>query len=358
MIDNTGVREEASHLERTPKQERAQRSSLAGEDEVFQTVSPRSPQTPSPPTNTGDSIKLRRSSVSHGFLASPLPGSNPKRHSGSDFAIQESPGMRTRLLPPTTPKTRNAEMFLSPSPKLKSPGVQKDTERPIRELSSNLKTRLNYAFVKLQNGWVDKSLNELEPGIDLAGTAPALSLQNTTYSNRLLEDEDSGNNSAHAAFMHALTSPRKQKRRTSSAISGSGPRLGPKAWNGSPRRAPVPPPIHTNVVDQPKSRSKDQPSEVEAIETLMSLSSPKKPSHRKSRESSLPDPPPPLSLPRNSPVQLDQTVMALSSRSSSSTSSVPNTLAKPFLLKNEVGPGPGHQVLLDVETDVEESNGD
>lgn len=81
-----------------------------------------------------------------------------------------SPVHKSRLLPPTTPKTRNTEMFLSPSPKLKSPNgnsslITKDT-KPIREISNDLKTRLNYAFVKLQNGWVDKTLPELEETLD------------------------------------------------------------------------------------------------------------------------------------------------------------------------------------------------
>ena len=93
------------------------------------------------------------------------------KHKSTDHSNTLSPTThRSRLLPPTTPKTRNTEMFLSPSPKLKSPNgsnslITKDT-KPIREISNDLKTRLNYAFVKLQNGWVDKTLPELEEKLD------------------------------------------------------------------------------------------------------------------------------------------------------------------------------------------------
>ncbi|SCU94155.1 LANO_0E05886g1_1 [Lachancea nothofagi CBS 11611] len=330
-------------LQRTPKRESAKRSSFVRENNEFEAASPKSPQTPSPPND-----KPRRSSVSHGFLASPLPGSNLKRNSGSEFLIPESPGIKSRLLPPTTPKSKNTEMFLSPSPKLKSPGVRKDSERPIRELSNNLKTRLNYAFVKLQNGWADKTLPELESVIDTEKTGSAVDEPvarpcNTSYSNRFLEDEELGNNSAHAAFMTALASPKK-KQRSGSSSSGT--------WTISSRKPP-PPPISIKTSEKPKAQSKDQPSEVEAIETLMSLSSPKKPTHRKSQDFTLP-PPPPFSQQQQG--QSDQPIVAFSSRSSSSTSSIPNTLAKPFLLKSDAGTST--QVLLDVETDVEESNGD
>ncbi|SCU93420.1 LAME_0F03752g1_1 [Lachancea meyersii CBS 8951] len=340
-------------LERTPKHENAKRLSFSRETEE----SPKSPQTPSPPNNRG-SRSNRRTSVSHGFLASPLPGSSAKRSSGSDFIVPESPGVKTRLLPPTTPKSRNAEVFLSPSPKLKSSGIQKDTERPIRELSNNLKTRLNYAFVKLQNGWTDKTLPQLESGTDDSPEKPleVPKLRNTAYSNRFLEEEDSGNNSAHAALMNALGSPRKKQQQQPGSSFSSGGLL------ASPQK-PAPPPIITKPVsvavspaDKPKTRSEDQPSEVEAIETLMSLSSPKKASHNASQEFTLPPLPHPASSQGQPGVHSDPTIVGMSSRSSSSSSSVPNTLAKPFLLKGNTGTSA--QVLLDVETDVEDVNGD
>ncbi|SCU89562.1 LAFA_0E19108g1_1 [Lachancea sp. 'fantastica'] len=337
-------------LERTPKRESSKRLSFGQENEE----SPKSPQTPSPPTNYNRSggHSNRRTSVSHGFLASPLPGSTATARPSykTDFVVPESPGVKTRLLPPTTPKSRNQEVFLSPSPKLKSPGIQKDTERPIRELSNNLKTRLNYAFVKLQNGWTDKTLPQLESVVSDAPTKTfeVPKLGTTAYSNRFLEEEDSGNNSAHAALMNALGSPRKKQRSGSSSSSG---------LVTSPRRGQRPPPIITEpAVEDSEKKSKDAPSEVEAIETLMSLSSPKKASKHSSQDFTLPPPPIPASRNQQPASQQDPTIVGMSSRSSSSGASIPNTLAEPFILKGNSGANT--QVLLDVETDVEESNGD
>lgn len=130
----------------------------------------KSPATPSPPRNYNTANSLhnpdRRSSTSIGFLTSPL-------HNRVDaMSSPQSPGIAqskvsspssARMLAPATPKSRNTEIFLSPSPHLKSPNVSKDHgEKPIRDLSNSLKTRLNYALVKLQNGWTDKSLDDLE----------------------------------------------------------------------------------------------------------------------------------------------------------------------------------------------------
>ncbi|ODV93793.1 hypothetical protein PACTADRAFT_51542 [Pachysolen tannophilus NRRL Y-2460] len=42
----------------------------------------------------------------------------------------------------------------------------KQSEVEIKEISENLKTRLNYAYVKIQNGWTDKPISELEKKID------------------------------------------------------------------------------------------------------------------------------------------------------------------------------------------------
>ncbi|KAM3162382.1 hypothetical protein ACU8KH_02623 [Lachancea thermotolerans] len=319
-------------MENTPRREKTKdRHSLEGKREELDAPSPKSPLTPSPPNNKG-----RRSSVLHGFLPSPLPAAGSKRHSGIDFANPESPSVKTRLLPPTTPKTRNSELFLSPSPKLKSPGVYKENEKPIREISNSLKTRLNYAFVKLQNGWVDKTLPELENKDGPAEpSSTSSSKHRVSYSNRFLDDDESDSNSARAAFLNALTSPKKKQRQNS---------MTSPARSGSPGKI-RPPPIST--------KPKEPPSEVEAIETLMSLSSPKSQSRKKSAEFTLP-PPPPLSQRQAS--QTEQPATSHSSRSSSSDSSAPNTLAKPFLLKSEAGES--SQIVLDVETDVEETNDD
>lgn len=320
-----------SIVQETPRRKSSKRLSFDVEREEMDAPSPKSPQTPSPPNS-----KIRRSSVSHGFLPSPLPGSNHKRDSGGNSAAPDSPGVKTRLLPPTTPRTRNSEHFLSPSPKLKSPGVYKESEKPIREISNNLKTRLSYAFVKLQNGWVDKTLPELESQTSSPEGEDAVPKQRASYSNQFLIGDDAESNSAHAAFLNALTSPKKKQRQESSSSAN---------WSASPRKPPTLPKITT--------KPKDGPSEVEAIETLMSLSSPtNKHSRKKSTDFTLPPPPP---LAHKQTEQNEQPILAFSSRSSSN-SSLPNTLAKPFLLKNEGDDA--NQALVDIETDVEETNTD
>ena len=165
----------------TPKRDTTKRSSteymraMASPSTATRGNDGGSPETPSPPYHA------RRSSTSLGFLTSPLhpraeallsknelSPSGPGGDGGnSALLLPHSPGnARSRLMPPTTPKSRNAEVFLSPPPKLKSPSVYKDNGKPIREISNSLKARLNYALIKLQNGWVDKTLPELENELD------------------------------------------------------------------------------------------------------------------------------------------------------------------------------------------------
>lgn len=108
----------------------------------------------------------------------------------------------TSLLLPTTPKSRRSEVFLSPSPRLSSPPTaaarRPAGERAIREISHTLRTRLNYALVKLQNGWEDKTLPELETQL-----APAVQTSPRRYQNRFPDSADAGT-SAHTAFLQAL----------------------------------------------------------------------------------------------------------------------------------------------------------
>ncbi|SCU83407.1 LAMI_0C03092g1_1 [Lachancea mirantina] len=343
----------------TPKKERSKRVSIELTGELLD-AGPKSPQTPSPPSNRG-----RRSSTSLGFLASPLGKDNRNvgiGGGGNDrITLPKSPSARSRLLPPVTPKSRSSEVFLSPSPKLKSPGVTKDSEKPIREISNNLKTRLNYAFVKLQHGWTDKSLVELESEFEkTAGQQPQegkrlsqpssldaataggpskeeLLSGSSNYSNAFMKQDEDDSNSAHVALLNALSSP-KRKRPPSPGSS--------TFWANRSRHLA---PISTSAPAKDNSKNGGQPSEAEAIETLMSLASPKKKSHQEiSTDFSLPAPP---TLSKD----LDQPKMAYSSRSSSA-SSLQNTLSKPFLLSNESGQKAS--ALLDVETDVEEQNDD
>ena len=164
------------------------RNSLSNKDQTSNNDN--YPMTPSPPN------KIRRSSASMSFLATPKFNSlhnmeqqqlshkkmhshnssdiedNDEEEDNNDAAVAFSPiahnsAKNTRLLPPTTPKSRNMESaFLSPTPHITSPSIYKESNKPIREISNNLKARLNYAFVKLQNGWVDRTLPELENELD------------------------------------------------------------------------------------------------------------------------------------------------------------------------------------------------
>lgn len=283
-----------------------------------------SPETPSPPRHG------RRSSTSLGFFASPLhraegPASRMSQSGMHEnaFLVPQSPSVKSRLLPPTTPKSRNAEIFLSPSPNLKSPGTYKDNGKPIREISNGLKARLNYAMVKLQNGWVDKTLPELDSELSSGAKrhkndeddengdfdsgqielARETILKGSSYNNEFITDseetaDEAGSsaveesdtvNSAHLAFLKALSSPKKKMKQEA-------PPRSPLQWS-KPKK----------IVTE---KGKDQPSEVEAIETLMSLSSPQRP-RSSTRDFSLPIPP-----------KVPNVRGSMSSTSSSSRSSV------------------------------------
>lgn len=334
------------------------------------------PETPSPPRH-----HTRRSSTSLGYLGSPLGGGtsrfvdapSPTSRKGS---ISQETGSnsdtfgRARLLPPTTPKSRTNEVFMSPSPKLKSPHVSKDVEKkPIKEISIELKTRLNYALMKLQNGWVDKTLPELEHALTTTTTAhekenvmmydlhhnnrdhhravfDQMNMMmspgrkgrtSTTYVNQFANDnsetffsinrgkrrsprgsnvavddnssmragsratikheEDDDNtqlhstnevkmedgsdkddemNSAHSAFLKALSSPKK---RLSTTTSPQGLPVSPLRWTNNkpkPLKLDTSTKHNSDPEDKDKPDTSGPPSEVEAIETLMSLASPKK----------------------------------------------------------------------------------
>ncbi|CAR29680.1 hypothetical protein ZYGR_0AD03640 [Zygosaccharomyces rouxii] len=324
----------------TPKRDTTKRSSteymraMASPSTATRANDGGSPETPSPPYHA------RRSSTSLGFLTSPLhpraeailskndvSPSGPSGDGGNNgLLMPHSPGMtRSRLMPPTTPKSRNAEVFLSPPPKLKSPSVYKDNGKPIREISNSLKARLNYALVKLQNGWVDKTLPELEHKLDEPTSSEQQQQQHRipdqssssihlrpsgyrgSYHNEYAADNDSSylsshsdeegdnGNSAHSAFLKALSSPKRRKN------NNEAPPTSPLNWSAkgerlksqSPtNRKPQPPQLKPLKVprqsQQPKTKQQP-PSEVEAIETLMSLSSPQR-SHSL-QEFNLPAPP-------------------------------------------------------------------
>lgn len=240
-----------------------------------------------------------------------IPSTPPLGGSGRKFSNNnfQSPGdISFAGLPPATPSMNSGRYKLSnvletpysakstndsnTSP-LKSPSDYQDNETendkpPIRQISSTLKARLSYAFVKYQHGWANQSLDELEKTVinkdsDLAEpfkefTSPNKS-QSKTYedfwsnsnrsprkgpspskvtkpSNNLLRSptkvnlehsqriEDDG--SANLAFLQAISKSRSPKRRSQLQ----------------------------NDLRIDSSKFTQQNPEAEAIESLMSLSSP------------------------------------------------------------------------------------
>lgn len=353
-------------MEGTPKRHRA--NSLVGE---------RSPETPSP-SGGRDGARDDDSGISRpSFLPSPRhhhqqPGhEHGQRHghvyghiqghghghghghshgnsSGAGFPKlnPQSPGKTVSLMPPETPKSKNQELFLSPSLDLQSPVHKPFTanQKPIREISNNLKSRLNYAYVKMMHHQKKDSTDESN-----ATTTTTYTVKPSSYSNVFAQDSDtepesvsferkpdtktgagsvsgsgsgSGHgsansllepgielieeNSAQAAFLKALQSPKKKQRSLSSTH--------PKITRTS-----------SSTDDGPNS----QPSEVEAIETLMSLSSPHKRRPSGSFELTLPAPtPPPPS-------------MSVPMSASASAGTIERPIAIPNPGKSEAKLGPG-----------------
>ncbi|KAG0671893.1 hypothetical protein C6P45_004768 [Maudiozyma exigua] len=374
--NNNNDNNDSSHVS-TP------RNSLSNKDQTANTDN--YPMTPSPPN------KIRRSSASMSFLATPkfnslnnieqqqLSHKKMNSHNSSDNEEEEEDSndaavafspiahnstRNTRLLPPTTPKSRNMESaLLSPTPHITSPSVYKESNKPIREISNNLKARLNYAFVKLQNGWVDRTLPELENELDRQQIliqqrhnlqqlqqqsspqrsiylSPAHSISSSytnqfAYGNGISTDGDhnesfdndakfdygdkaersDSTNSARLAFMKALSSPARGGNISSSSTindtsmgrqphpaslsmnfnsrdstlsstktsatttNGSSTSSSPLKWsnNRSSKAAMNSFQEQRRDIKQIKTvKKKDGSIEVAAIETLMSLSSPKK----------------------------------------------------------------------------------
>ncbi|AAS52153.1 ADR233Wp [Eremothecium gossypii ATCC 10895] len=292
----------------------------------------------------------RRDGQDEGSPQTPSPPrSGPRRLGGSPSTV--SPGVRSRLLAPTTPKSRASEMFLSPSPTLRSPAAQappRDSDKPIREISFNLKTRLNYAFVKLQNGWQDKTLPELEEALEgsprkrheRSPVGPAEEYSNA-YATAAAGADGAAENSAQSAFLRALSSPKK-KPRSESVGQGSPPRL-------------------------PMFPSHNEPSEVEAIETLMALSSAQKRLPHPARDAGAFLGAQPAALGQfptfaaaPAPAATVHRSSLSSDSSDSSASSLKRALVKPFGLAPAEVPHQAQQaqhseVQTDVETDVEEA---
>lgn len=198
---------------------------------------------------------------------------------------------RINVQSPKTPRSRHSEMFLSPSPKLKSPlgHVSKEPVKPISEISQNLKTRLNYAYMKYQNGWSDKTLNELESELNVVAGSNYVNkfaldindtLQNTAsninreptanindsgkYNNKYNNTLNDKDTSAHWALLQAL-SENKKKRATSKQETSEDDEQGGTDTAEVPRLNVTPFPPETN-----------KPIEKVAVETLISLAAPLK----------------------------------------------------------------------------------
>lgn len=165
---------------------------------------------------------------------------------------------------------------------LKSPSslnhYDDDEKPPIRQISSTLKTRLSYAMVKLQNGWSNQSLDELEKNMKEEGrssngikgsllTSPSMKSSKTSpskvskiqvspnrrveapnfnrYNHRSINDDGSAN----TAFLRAMSKSRSPKMKINHK------------------------PLPSLKLDQSSLNASNNP-EADAIETLMSLASP------------------------------------------------------------------------------------
>lgn len=126
----------------------------------------------------------------------------PQRRNGNDFySLLKSPDVR---IDDKNLKRRSVELFNVTSVKspeqlhkeydgdhlLKSP---RRDYKEIRKISENLRTRLNYANVKIQHGWSNKSIGELEHSLEEIASNPRreknLNINNSNNdTNKELED--------------------------------------------------------------------------------------------------------------------------------------------------------------------------
>ncbi|CDO92608.1 unnamed protein product [Kluyveromyces dobzhanskii CBS 2104] len=383
-------------MEETPKRQRS--GFLSGGN---------SPVTPSSSSDSNKNDSGSGSVLRPSFLPSPRQSSaavrpgemvtltSPGRFSSSNsggMAMPQSPvafqhSKFSSLVPPETPKSKNQELFLSPSFELQSP-VHKPVvanQKPIREISNNLKSRLNYAYVKMQQNMLQQSKRGLDESI-AGGNQGTNEVKPSSYSNVFAQDSDTepeldststakerlalasaaptrrlsvdththttdvklnadledlvGENSAQAAFLKALQSPKKKQR----SLSSTRPKI-----------------------TRTSSSANSQPSEVEAIETLMSLSSPHKRKPSGSFElvpSPTARPPPSMSKPKNESsattvsatdsTDLDKTSSTSEDNDSkSSPGSGPDPILGSPKLTKPIKMTLHSEVQTDVETDVE-----
>lgn len=160
---------------------------------------------------------------------------------------------------PTTPRSKNAEMFPSPTPPLVSPTavIEEENEDSVREFSRTLKSRLNCAMVKL---------SKEHEQVALIPPPPTEKIRKGSYSNKfaakhrrchsldeskkfLSSLEDS---SAHAAFLKAISSKHAKSNKVDNV------NVSPLRWSSHKRT---------------QSTQENSLQEVVAIDTLLKMSS-------------------------------------------------------------------------------------
>ncbi|GMM36688.1 hypothetical protein DASC09_040130 [Saccharomycopsis crataegensis] len=142
---------------------------------------------PSTPPSKRSSLHLRPSTSSTFFSPEkrPITLSPEKKYFSpqsyphqQQYHLPNSPAVKRtstglhKLNYPSTPDRRSLALansqfeLASPGQATSSPMYTTDeilkSSEKLQEISSNLKTRLSYAFLKVQNGWQDKSLDQLE----------------------------------------------------------------------------------------------------------------------------------------------------------------------------------------------------
>jgi hypothetical protein len=212
---------------------------------------------------------------SHTILSPTTPSDHGRSNSGNKLGTV-----------PLTPMNKLLSHENGESP-LKSPSQLADddleSKPPIRQITTKLRTRLNYAMVKYSNGWMNQSLSELEKtvldkDVDVAmDGSTASGLVSSPFGKAI------GSPSRVAKPQSQVLSPRKTKRdhrRSMEPLDAGGSAnaafLHAISKSLSPKRRPH---LNTNSlrIDNTISMAEqphDSP-EAEAIETLMSLSSPR-----------------------------------------------------------------------------------
>ncbi|KAH3669492.1 hypothetical protein OGAPHI_001613 [Ogataea philodendri] len=179
--------------------------------------------------------------------------------------------------------------------------VHKKNDTEIKEISENLKTRLNYANVKIQHGWSAKSISELEKNLEEEKSRKLLTSKDKEQHQdfwNLKSDQLPTYTQPATSPSHKASAPSTPRRKTSrlkldevaskqgSAESALYKALSPERPKLKIDSAPILPPINNH-----HRSASDSKLEQEAIMSLISLSSPVKYSGSQS-----PSPPRPVGL--------------------------------------------------------------